>query len=333
MTGRVRCCAICSRPLVAGTQAHACPACVKDTRGLLAAITAELPELQECLRLGAAPAGGRSVGRAHAPLPLRLDTLNLLGPGVATPWTDTAGDQVQGIPLVPLLRWWADYIGAQHIAAWRFAGTQYSAPCSGAITHGRDAAAWCRWLSAYLWIAAAQPWIRQLHDDLAEALEGVRAITRTEPQRHRRLAPCPACDSIAMVAVDGEWEVKCEVCGHRMDPAAYDAHAAAVLPRLTTTALWIAAVEHADDAPPVQADTVSKRRPCLGPCPRCRERAMVASRGEEQVVCEACGLRTDAAAYATYVAAVLPALTTIAVRMTAARAAGTHPTPPMEMSA
>lgn len=333
MSNRPRFCALCSRPLVPDTKAHACPACVKDTRLLLAAIRAEVPELQECLALGAAPAGGRSAGRAHAPLPVRLDALNLLGPGTATPWTDTVGDQVAGIPLSSVLRWWANHIAFTQVAAWRHKGTQYSGPCWGAITHGRDAAAWCRWLDAYLWIAVDDPMIWQLHGDLTEALAAVREITRSQPQRHSRLAPCPACDAIAMVAVDGKWEIKCEVCGHRMDPDEYDAHAAAVLPKLTTTALWIAAVEHTEDTPPVDEDTVSKRRPLLGPCPRCHERAMAASKREEHVVCEACGLRTDAAAYAAYVTAVLPALTTIDARGAAGRAAGTSPTPPMEMSA
>lgn len=321
-TGRVRCCAICSRALAPDAEVHACPACIHRTRGLLAAIVAELPELQECLALGAAPAGGRSAGRAHAPLPLRLDALNLLGPGTATPWSDTTGDQVEGIPLVAMLRWWADHIGTHHIAAWRSAGTQYSAPCSGAITHGRDAAAWCRWLVAYLPYAAGQLWIHQLHDDLVDALDGLRAITRTVPQRHNRLAPCPQCDAIAMVAVDGEWEVTCEVCGHRLDPDDYADHASAVLPVLTSIAVRMTAAEYAEDAPVVSEVTcTSRRRPRLGPCPHCGARAMAARKGEGQVVCEACGRSVESSAYADYVAAVLPALTTIVGAATAHDAA------------
>lgn len=317
MSNRPRLCAICSRALAPDVDVHACPACIRSTRTLLTTIIQELPELQMCLAPAAAPAGGRSAGRAYAPLPLRLDALNLLGPGTATPWTDTAGDQVPGIPLVPLLRWWGDYIAAQRAAAWQWADTQDPTPCIGSITTERDAAAWCRWLSVNLWVAVAQPWIRQLHGDLAEALASVRAITRTEAQRHQRLAPCPACDAVAMVAVDGTWEIKCEVCGHRMDPDQYEAHAASVLAKLTTTALWSIALEHAEDTPPVEEDSTSKRRPLLGPCPRCHERAMAAGQGEEHVVCEACGLRTDAGAYATYAASVLPALTTIDARLSA----------------
>lgn len=241
-------CAICPRLLPDGSDAYACPACEHRMRYVLATIVAELPLLQAALVPGGGSTGGRPVGRAHAPLPVNLRALNLLGPGTTTPVTDLHAEQVGDTPLVALLRGWADWL-AQHFPCARVLdGTVYLAAYGGCDRagirgDGADVAAWCRWLTRYLPYAAQLHRVDELHRDLEDALARVRAITGTRPQTHPRLAPCPACGTVAMSRTDGVWEVVCEACGHRMDPDAYSAHASAVLPGLAMVMARMASTE------------------------------------------------------------------------------------------
>lgn len=326
-------CCICSRALPPGTEAHACQACTHRMRGYLATIVAELPELQACLRPGAAPTGGRGAGRAHSPMPLRLDVLNLLGPGYIGTVREP-GEQTGVLPLLPLLDWWTNYIARQHFTAWRTGGTVWMAPCEGAATQAerpscscrsqrrprraRSAeqviAAWCRWLAAYLPYAITQPWVHQLDGDLAEAVAAVRDITRSVPQRHVRLAPCPRCEVTAMVAVDGVWEIVCEACRYRMEPDAYARHAAEVLPE-----------QHAElaDAMAAVPPSVPLHHPRTIICPRCSAGVAAPVDAEHESACEACGyrIRTGPDASTTHASAAPPDASATPLQVTAVRQA------------
>lgn len=229
-------CAICPRTLPAGTGRYACAACEHRLRYELTELAGrELAALRAELAPGASPAAGsRSGGRAHAPLPLDIRVLDLLGPGTPNTLPDPYGEQSAGIPLGPILTGWAHTIAIEHQAAYRRDGTTYLVPCTSAAPRtGTGLDAWCRWLIAYLPHAVRRPWITEMNAELTDAMHRVRQITGTRTRTRPRAAPCPACGAIAMSRTDGVWEVACEACGHRMDPADYDAHAAAVLPGLT----------------------------------------------------------------------------------------------------
>lgn len=249
-------CSTCSRGLhpVRDDAAYLCLACTGRLRGWLTSIPQQLPLLREALQLGPS-AGGRSAGRAEAPLPLRLSALDLLGPGLVVPvddpYGDHAGDQTGGIPLTALLYGWARYIASEHPAVYRKHDTEYTVPCEGAASHeGTGIEAWCRWLIAYLPHAVTRPWAHQMYDQLGDAISRIEAITREVPQRRPRYAPCPQCTAFALAAVDGEWEVACEACGYCMDPDAYATHAAAVLPGLTSIAVRMTAARAAGTGKP-----------------------------------------------------------------------------------
>jgi ribosomal protein S27E len=234
-------CSICPRALPDDAGGYACQRCTHRMRYALNTLAdRELPLLRQALVPGSSgpPTGTRFGGLAHAPLPADGRVLDLLGPGSvrSAPYSTQAGD----IPLLPLLRYWADRLAMAFPARHVRSGTQYLEPYGGAdqavSRRGTDIAAWSRWLVRYLPYAADLYWVRELHDALDDMLHRVRAITGTQPHTHHRLAPCPACDAFAVVHTDGEWDVKCEACGQKTDPDEYAAHAAAVMPEITAAA-------------------------------------------------------------------------------------------------
>ncbi len=229
-------CTICARTLrPAEDGAHACTACTHRIRGWLTDLPRQLPYLEASLRLDGGTTQGRPSGRAHAPLPLRLDVLSLLGPGQLLLVHDPHGDQTDEVPLTTMLIGWAQYIAEQHPAVVvDRAGEGHIAPCEGPWPRsGHSVAGWCRWLAAYLPYAVTQPWIGELHEQLQDLLGRCRAITRLAPGRRPQLAPCPRCEMFALVARDDEWETICENCNLRLDPDAYAAHASVTLRALT----------------------------------------------------------------------------------------------------
>jgi len=133
-------------------------------------------------------------------------------------------------------------------AVTRLAQQPYGGADTAVNRSGRDIAAWCRWLTGYLPYAVHLRWVGELHQALEGALARVQAITRTRARTHPRLAPCPSCGACAMSRTDGQWEIVCEACGHKMQPDAYDKHAAAVLPALTLTMARLAEASAQSDA-------------------------------------------------------------------------------------
>lgn len=243
-------CTVCHGPLAAGADRYACEGCEYEMRAALEQLLGELPRLRASLAPGS-PAGGRQpVGRAHSPMPVAGHVLDLLGPGMVTyVVADPDGDQTEGIPLSPLIVSWCQHLARDYPAVSRRGGTEYREPCQGAyVRRYADLPAWITWLARYLPYAATRPWVGELHDALEDAVRRVRAVTGTRPQTHPRLAPCPRCTAFALSRTDGQWHVACQACGHRMEPAAYDAHAAQVLPGLTMTMVRLAAAETAGAA-------------------------------------------------------------------------------------
>ncbi|BBB00590.1 hypothetical protein RVR_10589 [Actinacidiphila reveromycinica] len=238
-------CTICHRPLPAGTDRYACPGCEHHLAYVLQQLVAELPLLRAELTPHRGPgAGGRPAGRAHPPLPVDVRVLDLL----ATRWVpDPDGQDSGGIPIGPLLVGWASLLADDYPAVTRHpAGTWYITRGTTPVPRaGGGIPGWANWLQLYIPFAVTCPWIWQMHEGLDDALRRVRAITGTRPRSHPRLAPCPQCSAVAMSRADGQWEITCEACGCRLDPDAYAAHAAAVLPSLSLVMAKLAAdAEH-----------------------------------------------------------------------------------------
>lgn len=235
-------CTICRTPLGLAVERYACQACEHTAAYALRRIVTELPALRAAMVPGSAPGGRRPVGRAHAPLPVVVPVLDLLGPG--TPQLldeDPHGEQTGGIPLGPLLAGWVKYAAGQQLAAHRLRHGDAAQEDAAPRTAAGGIPGLCVTLTRLLPYAVTRPWIGGLHADLTDALHRVRQVTGSRPQTHARLAPCPACTAFALGLTDGQWHVRCQACGHRIEPDDYAAHATAVLPALTATAISMAA--------------------------------------------------------------------------------------------
>ncbi|MFE3855288.1 hypothetical protein ACFXPN_29670 [Streptomyces griseorubiginosus] len=221
-------CPLCPRTAPDGQ--HLCPLHAGELRDWLT----ELPRQARLLEAFVAPAGrpteGRlgGTGRAHSPVPVDLRVLVLLGPGRYDPHSPDDDGQA---PIRALLGAWAGHIAYNYPAAYRDPyGTARTEPCDEAWpTDGETITGWCTWLTAYLPYALTLPSVAELHRALEDLVHHIRDITHATPHRHPMTAPCPRCDAFALQRTDGIWEIACTACGHRLDPEAYEQHAAATL--------------------------------------------------------------------------------------------------------
>ncbi|MFE9296576.1 hypothetical protein [Streptomyces niveus] len=220
-------CAICRRAHRDQGDAHrtACDRCEHRIRGWLREIPRQLPLLEASLALDGGPAQGRSAGRAHSPLPLRGDVLNLLGPAAPGTVTDHHGDQSGTLPVLAQVYAWASTI---------------------ADARGRDlppfrpGADYTRYIAANLPYTCTRPWIVDLFTEIGEVVHTARAITRTEPRRRPKDAPCPSCSAFALIEEDWQPYVECATCGLLLTHDEYAAHHQTVMPPLYRTALRLA---------------------------------------------------------------------------------------------
>ncbi|WP_281155156.1 hypothetical protein [Streptomyces sp. HYC2] len=226
-------CAIC--PRVAPDGQHACLLHADDLRGWLAELPYQARLLEAFVVPSASPVQGRlgGTGRAHAPVPVDLRVLVLLAPGHADPPAGRDEDDDETVPIRAILGAWAGHIAYHYPAAGRDAyGTARTQPCSQAWPrHGETISGWCAWLTAYLPFTLTLPpaTVAQLHRQLGDLVHRVRDLTHAVPHRHPQGAPCPDCESFALVRTDGKWGITCEACGHHLEPDAYDEHAARFL--------------------------------------------------------------------------------------------------------
>ncbi|HKX69894.1 MAG TPA: hypothetical protein VJM75_01645 [Acidimicrobiales bacterium] len=226
----------CGRALPDGRPDRVCPRCASRIRAWLTELDHQLPLLQASLQHDRNPTTGTiHGGRAHSPMPVRADVLNLLGPGSNTtltdPYGEARGDQDGPLPIHTHLHGWAE-MTAGHVRL---------APTPGI----RPGHTWAAWLDAYLpWILTA-PWLTDFHQELEGLIKRVRAITRTEPQRHLQDAPCPGCDVFALVDEDWQPYVECTACGLLLTHTEYLDHARRVLPQLYRTALQLVVAQQA----------------------------------------------------------------------------------------
>lgn len=222
-------CAVC--PHTAPDHQHLCQLHAGELRGWLTELPNQARLLSAFLAPAGAPRAGRlgGSGRATAPVPVDLRVLNLLvGPGRFDP---TGPDDDGEPPIAAVLGAWAGHIAYHYPAVTRDPhGTARTQPCEQARpVRGETITSWCHWLTAYLPFALTLPLAADLHRALADLVHRIRGLTHAAPGRHPLAAPCPECDTCALVRTDGQWEITCTACGHQIDPEAYHQHAAAVL--------------------------------------------------------------------------------------------------------
>lgn len=225
-------CAICPRTAPDGQRL--CLVHSGELRGWLT----ELPRQTRLLAAELAPpssppAGRTGAGRAHAPVPVDLRVLVLLGPGRYDPVPNTDDDGQA--PITATLGAWAGHIAYHYPSlGWHPHRdpdtTLYVQPCEQAApAHGETITGWCNWLTAYLPFALTLPIADELHHGLGDLIHRIRSLTHASPRQHPQAAPCPQCDACALVRTDGHWHITCQLCGHTLEPEEYNTHAAAVL--------------------------------------------------------------------------------------------------------
>ncbi|MGW4030767.1 hypothetical protein ACWEFL_15845 [Streptomyces sp. NPDC004838] len=215
---------------------HACHPCLYALRHNLG----EIPRLERLLADELAPAGGPGQGRIGAARtgrpPVRIDVLNLLGPGHDQP-PDAETDATGPIPIRALLVGWAGYIAYTYRTVLRepdgtvlldHRGRPHIRRCTAAHTRGTGTTAWCQWLTAYLPYTATHPEIiAELHHQIRDLTDLLHRLTGTEPERHHKNAPCPKCGQFTLVRDDGHFHIHCTRCRLRLTPDQYATHATA----------------------------------------------------------------------------------------------------------
>ncbi|MEW2636429.1 hypothetical protein AB0903_33535, partial [Streptomyces sp. NPDC048389] len=207
-------CSICPRTAPDGH--HACLLHAGELRAWLTELPSQARLLEAFVAAAGRPHTGRlgSTGRAHAPVPVDMRVLALLGPGHADP--TTADEEPDTIPIRAFLDAWAGYTAYSYPAVYRDPyGTEYTRPCEQALpTRGASITGWCTWHLAYLPYALTHPWIGDFHRQLGDLIHRIRDLTHATPHHHPKAAPCPNCDEHRLAAIDGQLHITCANCGH-----------------------------------------------------------------------------------------------------------------------
>ena len=179
---------------------HVCDGCRKRLHNTLAEIVDLYALLPGAMVPGSAT-GEKVSGTREAPLPLRVDPLDLSlplrGGGVVH---DPDGDQTGMVPVVWTLdtwvRDWRDTLWPNH---------RLPAPTVATL---------CGWLRNRLDDACDQhPAIAEFAGDITRVHTDLRRVLGLLPLRHRLHAPCPQCDMLTLYRDDGADYVECGSCG------------------------------------------------------------------------------------------------------------------------
>lgn len=197
-------CVVCARP----SETRVCD----PDRARMLAHLAQIPVMHAQLGAALVPGqaqGQRVTGSRQAPLPLRVDALDLGMPARAGQVHDHHDDQT-GMPSVAsVLDCW--------VRDWRDTrGMGEAAPLPTVVTLAR-------------WLTDRLDWARDHHgaiDEFATELHGlVRALRGTlglyEVRPALLDAPCSRCDARALHRLPGEDRVECGACGRLLTEAEY----------------------------------------------------------------------------------------------------------------
>jgi len=186
-------CAACART----SETHTCIPCQARIRGLLAQLPEQFVYLAMSRQREQGGGGdGRSSKKLHAPLPGRLDTLNLIGPYARQSVTD-AEDQVGPAPVLAVLETWCQVVTKE----------RHLTPVRVHVSSLTD-----RLLTHLGWIVE-QTWVADFELELRELMRAVKGITRTEPRRVPLPVPCPSCEMLTLVREDHSgWAAECVMC-------------------------------------------------------------------------------------------------------------------------
>lgn len=189
-------CVVCQHPDRQVETGQVCPGCAHRTACDLRDIADLYAQIS--LEPSISAAGPRVSGSREAPLPLRVDALDLTMPARAGTIHDEHGDQCGHIAAASILDSWVD--------DWRsHRGKGEGRPLPTVVILAD-------WLGVRLADACQDhPAIGAFADDMRRLRRALRAVIGDGPVRPERLpAPCPGCDLLALVRDhDG---VRCRNC-------------------------------------------------------------------------------------------------------------------------
>jgi hypothetical protein len=191
-----------------------CDPCLNGMRATLRAIPAALIVLREgSMQRERTGETGRA-GTREAPLPCRIDTLNLIGPAASGTVHDPYGDQIGQRAIIDVLGSWTRILCEER----RLNGPQQWTEVALA-----------GWLASQLGFASTQPWIAELHGELRDLLWAIRGIARVEVRTRAISRPCPnsECGLLTLTRTDWDQYVRCSSCGNAYTDSELNADAIA----------------------------------------------------------------------------------------------------------
>ncbi|MFD5711342.1 hypothetical protein ACFWHW_13245 [Streptomyces pharetrae] len=186
-------CAVCGRD---SALPRTCRPCRNRIRGLLFGLPEAVVQTWMARhRVQRGTNGERVSASKKAPMPLRMDVLNLLGPSADA--VLSGEDQEGPVPVVGVLSGWSDLVAEQTRQR------PVSHTVSGLTQHLLDHVEW----------ACRQEWIADFAAELEGLLKTLRKVSGIEPVRILLPVTCPTCDLRAMVREEGSgWAAQCRYC-------------------------------------------------------------------------------------------------------------------------
>lgn len=201
-----------------------CSPCLNTMRSQLTAIPAAMIVLRQgSMQRERTGETGRT-GTREAPLPCRIDTLNLIGPAargnVHDPYGESFGDQSGARPVIDVLDGWVRLILEEHP---RRRDRDFKQPTAWTEETLAD------WLARQLAWASTMGWIGELHSEVRELSWAIRGIARVEMRTRAVSRPCPNddCGLLTLSRTDWDQYVRCSSCGNAYTDSELNADAVA----------------------------------------------------------------------------------------------------------
>lgn len=178
-----------------------CDPCIHRARDILRSIPAALTVLHGSLQRERSGDTGRA-GTRTAPLPGRLDVLNLLGPAASgrihDPYGQAHADQCGDRPIGDVLVGWVRLVLEER---------RVNAPDT------LHEAALADFLTAQLGWISTRDWSGELIGELRDLDRVLRGVMRIDVRTRPVQRPCPSCDLITLARTDWDRYIRCSNCG------------------------------------------------------------------------------------------------------------------------
>ncbi|MFG2748050.1 hypothetical protein [Streptomyces xanthophaeus] len=177
-----------------------CDPCLHGMRGWLASIPNQMIVLREGSMQREVSGGTGRSGTKTAPLPGRLDTINLVGPAAVGRVDGPLDDQLGDVPIVGVLGGWVQLVIEERPAKPPTAATEITLAA---------------WLTLHLGWSSQQPWAGEMRSELHDMMRSIWRITSLQPRTRAISRPCPrdACQMLTLIERDWVQYIECTSCG------------------------------------------------------------------------------------------------------------------------